>query len=160
MRKIIDFCKWPLAFPLFSIAGIYIYWFFSAPMDIFGGHEDIRNYLTGLIIYSIFVLLNIVAYASRNNREVSFFSIILLLLFALLSLLFTIPSYSYLNNSGWFKNQFLFLILLAISVIYPAFKIIILDRHRFSWSSILVLIILTPIISANFGYTMIFSRKL
>ena len=125
MKKVIEFLKWPGAYPAIGLGILYAIWFVFGPMAL--GDETFVSFLQGIILFAIYLVLIVLMKASSNHSKfarvllcisspisigVAILFFIIFPLFLILALLHdlqpssmliagTIPVIIYLARIGW-----------------------------------------------------------
>ena len=79
MKKIVEFLKWPLSYPLTIMCIVSLYWVLFYPMDFYGGSDDNLNAFQFEL--GLFVVLCFFAIISRLSRGTWVFFILALILY-------------------------------------------------------------------------------
>jgi hypothetical protein len=160
VKSIIQFFRWPLAFPIYAILGEYLLWALLGPMDYSAGLEDISNFAFGLIAFGLFIIITVAVYAARNSRVFSLLMLLALLPIAGLCLLYVSFSLSEMNNFGWPESRFVFLLALAVASVYPALAVLRVARSESSKVVVWFFLLLFPLQAASIAYPINFGPEI
>ncbi len=67
MKKVIEFLKWPGAYPAIGLGILYAIWFVFGPMAL--GDETFVSFLQGIILFAIYLVLIVLMKASSNHSK-------------------------------------------------------------------------------------------
>ncbi|MCI0549433.1 MAG: hypothetical protein L0287_00615 [Anaerolineae bacterium] len=151
MRKVINFLKEPLYFPILVLGIMYIIWLLTAPMDILGD-DNFSNYFAGVILFCVYILLSRLAKFVIANRKlvISFFILALPLLFY--TTLYIAWQLSELQQSGQFERTGVFIAASLLTTIYPAVSLLSRPTSKSNGTSLFLFFILLPILEASILY--------
>lgn len=150
MKKIVEFLKHPLSFPISILAFTYIYWFFTAPMSLFD--DNFSNYTAGLILLGIYTLITGLAKIASANWK---WTIGLIILGSYLLFWLTIYIFWFLSERWFFGEQLpaiIFTIEMILATSYPIFVFISKGISKNRNTSLALFIAMLPILGASFIY--------
>ncbi|CAG0972375.1 hypothetical protein ANAEL_01252 [Anaerolineales bacterium] len=157
MKKLLDFLKSPLAFPVIVLGSGYIFWLSTVPMGINSTDDNFRNYLAGLVIFGIYIFIVVTQYQGEKSLTWIFLPI-------LLSLLIDIPAFLYVrfflyetSAYGQTENVPIFATGITLAAAYPALAILLKDENKSDKVLKLIsFLVILPVLGANITYIMNF----
>jgi len=150
MKKVVEFLKHPLSFPVSILAVIYIYWLFTAPMSLFD--DNFGNYIAGVILLGIYILITFMAKAASANWK---FTIGLIILGSPLIFLPTIYIIWFLSDRQFYGEYIptvIFVIEMILATCYPLFVFLSKQISKNRNTSLILFIAMLPILGASFIY--------
>lgn len=156
MKKFSNFLKSPVAFPLFAVGGIYLFWFFTGPMDIILGDDNFSNYFGGLILFGIYIFLAFIAIKITKYSKWALLYFLISMYLNLYAIQFITYSISLTIDYGQENSIMIFLAAIAIISFYPFYPLITRLKSKNKILSILIYISTLPVFGANIAYPLIF----
>lgn len=150
MKKILEFLKHPLSFPISILAVIYIYWLFTAPMSLFD--DNFGNYIAGVILLGIYILITGLAKIASANWKLT---IGLIILGSPLIFLLTMYTAWFLSESQYFGEYMptvIFVIEMILATSYPLYIFLSKQISKNRNTSLTLFIAMLPILGASFIY--------
>lgn len=158
MRKIIDFIKCPTAFPILGLAGLYLFWFLTAPMSLSSSDEDFTNFTGGLIVFGIYIIATVLAKITWNNWKLSLGLLILIAFPAWLGTLFTlIFLFDYATHTPFpYYELATYIAGMILLAVYPMIVILRNAKNNLKITQLLLAIAMTILLSGNVLYLVFF----
>jgi len=149
MKRVFDFLKQPLLFPILILGAIYIFWLLTAPADF-------ENYDAGLVMFGIYVLITLLAQAASTNWKFTLgFVILALPLIFLLTFFIGLVLYD-AQLFGWYKSWTVFIVEMLFATIYPAIVLLSKRMNKNGKTSLILFFTMLPILAASILYPMYF----
>ena len=151
MRKVINFSKEPLYFPILVLGVMYIIWLLTVPMDILGD-DNFSNYFAGLILFCVYILISHLAKFAIANWKlvVGFFILALPLMFY--TTLYIAWQLSELQQFGQSEKTSIFIAASLLAAIYPAVSLLSRPASKSNHTSLFLFFILLPMLEASILY--------
>ncbi|MBT7191662.1 MAG: hypothetical protein HN916_15910 [Anaerolineae bacterium] len=121
MKKVIEFIKWPLTFPVWAMVALYLFWILSVPIEF----VDLEAYILGVIILCIYLVATILikTFYKREYLSIGLWILLvpLMLVSTLVTLWFVFESIKYFDLLSRGNREFTSYVLgMLVLSIYPA----------------------------------------
>jgi hypothetical protein len=155
MKKVIEFLKDPLAFPIFILDAIYIFWRSTTPMDI-PRDDNFGNFFAGLKIVAIYIFITILARAVRTNWKWSLLFIVILSPVIYGTALLALAVFSGTELYVWDEGKPVFLVAMLAGTIFPAAALLMIPTYKNRKLSLLLFFAMVPILGGTVAYPLYF----
>jgi len=155
MKKVIDFLKEPLAFPILILGVIYIFWLFTTPMDI-PRDDNFSNYFAGLKIVVIYIFLTILAKAASTNWKWSVLFIGIMsypIYWATIFIWFVVSEAEFFD---WHQGKLFFTVGMLLATIYPVIALLTKPAYKNRKLSLLLFFVMLSLLGSSISYPLYF----